>query len=54
VSKRTHRGIIFWVAVAVVAYAFMSVGLAIATASDCPDGGSQTWRLIPPEWECGP
>ncbi|HUW03658.1 MAG TPA: hypothetical protein VMW08_14970 [Acidimicrobiales bacterium] len=52
-SKSTHRGILFWAAVVVVAYALMSVALAVATASDCPDGVSQSWKLIPPEWECG-
>ena len=53
-SKKTHRGLVFWMAVAVVAYALLSMALAIATASDCPDDAAQEWKIIPPEWDCAP
>jgi hypothetical protein len=40
-------------ALAVVVYAFLSMGIAVATANRCGDyDAAKTWNLVPPGWEC--
>jgi hypothetical protein len=42
-------------AIAVIVYALVSGGVAVATLDKCEHvaAGQKLWRLIPPGWECG-
>lgn len=49
---RTGNGPIFYIALAVVVYALISVAIGMATLNDCDDFPDREWRLFPPGWEC--
>ena len=52
-SRRQHSGPIFYLALAVVIYALISVAIAFATAGDCGNLRSEKrWVFVPPQWDC--
>ncbi len=48
---RRGSGPWFFIAIAFLVFFIYSLAIAAATADDC-GGGSKSWNLFPPGWEC--
>lgn len=49
----TGWGLVSWLALAVVLYGVVSVGIGLGTADRCGAiGADKRWNFVPPHWVC--
>jgi uncharacterized membrane protein len=52
-TRKQRRSVAFMLALAVVIYAILSIGIGVATADRCGEyRTAKTWSFVPPGWVC--